>query len=512
MATNQDRFWGIVHLSVAVVQSIICLGCLLYTLYVDCINRDYARSGRSPYRFEIVVRYPKFISWSRCIAILSFLLSSIARGIDLWLFYNSPFSDTQILPGYVSNFCWGYGQCCSYLVFLFRLIDVFSASAVAIPRTVIFYMGTLIMFIGISWNANLVIGCLNRYGIDVDNLKPIYIYSFYAGATFELILTVSMTYQFITRLFFIMRKQFGNGHDRYKLMESDTRSLHLFYLCVKVAVLSITSLSSSFIYYALDVVSAFYGYDHSMDVARDLWFQLDNSISSLCLVLFLNSSRNWYRRLCCCCAAVCGPCIKRQFLKSEDWNISTFKASRAIPNDHDDLSLANNLSLQNNGSREEVMNGNGMSVPSITMNGDDIGIEHESEEAGSQIPSKFVCYITKKLMREPVMAFDGYTYEKSAIEQYLRKHKKSPRTKKQATTLCLFPNIQLQQEIETFCRENGIEFDAEELIYEHDVADGRFLFIGRNLRSQFIITKITRKKQNTMIYYNNNGRQMETHF
>ena len=53
-------------------------------------------------------------------------------------------------------------------------------------------------------------------------------------------------------------------------------------------------------------------------------------------------------------------------------------------------------------------------------------------------------------MTEPVMAFDGYTYEKNAIQQYLKKNNESPQTQQQAHTLCLFPNLQIQQEIETY--------------------------------------------------------------
>src|SRR5690606_462377 len=34
----------------------------------------------------------------------------------------------------------------------------------------------------------------------------------------------------------------------------------------------------------------------------------------------------------------------------------------------------------------------------------------------------FVCPITKKIMNEPCIAMDGHTYEKKAIEQYLKEN------------------------------------------------------------------------------------------
>ena len=41
----------------------------------------------------------------------------------------------------------------------------------------------------------------------------------------------------------------------------------------------------------------------------------------------------------------------------------------------------------------------------------------------------FVCPITKKVMQDPVMATDGYSYEKSAIEEWQKNHNTSPTTK-----------------------------------------------------------------------------------
>jgi len=86
------------------------------------------------------------------------------------------------------------------------------------------------------------------------------------------------------------------------------------------------------------------------------------------------------------------------------------------------------------------------------------------------IPSKFMCPITKNLMKDPVMAFDGYTYERAAIEKYLEKHNKSPMTQKTAHILHLFPNLQIKQEIDTFREVNdilteGTEGNEEEIVY-----------------------------------------------
>lgn len=52
----------------------------------------------------------------------------------------------------------------------------------------------------------------------------------------------------------------------------------------------------------------------------------------------------------------------------------------------------------------------------------------------------------------------------------------------------------------------------EEVIYEHDPADGRQLWLGHSLRPQYTITKIAKKGRYTKIYYDNNGVQMHTQF
>jgi len=47
---------------------------------------------------------------------------------------------------------------------------------------------------------------------------------------------------------------------------------------------------------------------------------------------------------------------------------------------------------------------------------------------GMRIRDEFLCPITHDLLREPVVANDGHTYEKSAIEKWLRTKNLSPMT------------------------------------------------------------------------------------
>jgi hypothetical protein len=60
-----------------------------------------------------------------------------------------------------------------------------------------------------------------------------------------------------------------------------------------------------------------------------------------------------------------------------------------------------------------------------------------------QPPSEFVCPITHELMEMPVVAQDGFTYEKSAIEEWMRCKKTSPKTNEPIEAV-LVPNFNLK--------------------------------------------------------------------
>mmetsp|Transcript_43782 Transcript_43782/g.78231 ORF Transcript_43782/g.78231 Transcript_43782/m.78231 type:complete len:400 (+) Transcript_43782:148-1347(+) len=59
----------------------------------------------------------------------------------------------------------------------------------------------------------------------------------------------------------------------------------------------------------------------------------------------------------------------------------------------------------------------------------------------------YLCPITQEVMRDPVIAADGYTYERSAIEAWLRKKQSSPMTNAPLEHLNLIPNHSLRSTI-----------------------------------------------------------------
>ncbi|XP_014837401.1 PREDICTED: WD repeat, SAM and U-box domain-containing protein 1 [Poecilia mexicana] len=64
------------------------------------------------------------------------------------------------------------------------------------------------------------------------------------------------------------------------------------------------------------------------------------------------------------------------------------------------------------------------------------------------VPDEFLCPITRELMREPVIAADGYSYEREAIENWIHtKNRSSPMTNLPLLTTLLTPNHTLKMAI-----------------------------------------------------------------
>ncbi|XP_075567021.1 WD repeat, SAM and U-box domain-containing protein 1 isoform X3 [Pelecanus crispus] len=64
------------------------------------------------------------------------------------------------------------------------------------------------------------------------------------------------------------------------------------------------------------------------------------------------------------------------------------------------------------------------------------------------IPDEFLCPITRELMKDPVIAADGYSYEKEAMENWItNKRRSSPMTNLPLPSLMLTPNRTLKMAI-----------------------------------------------------------------
>jgi len=84
--------------------------------------------------------------------------------------------------------------------------------------------------------------------------------------------------------------------------------------------------------------------------------------------------------------------------------------------------------------------------------GDDNDLNKGNFLKGMKIRDEFICPITYELMREPVVAMDGHTYEKHAIEKWLKTNHTSPRSG-EAMDGTIISNINLKKLIQDIINE-----------------------------------------------------------
>lgn len=63
-------------------------------------------------------------------------------------------------------------------------------------------------------------------------------------------------------------------------------------------------------------------------------------------------------------------------------------------------------------------------------------------------PREHFCPITSEIMRDPVVASDGFSYEREAIQHWFDSHNRSPMTNAVLDDLSLRPNFALRSTID----------------------------------------------------------------
>lgn len=76
-------------------------------------------------------------------------------------------------------------------------------------------------------------------------------------------------------------------------------------------------------------------------------------------------------------------------------------------------------------------------------------------QQGQELRDEFTCPITRQLMRVPVIAADGHTYDRSAIERWLLHHDNSPKTGERLEHRMLVPNHNLKRLVDDLVLEGG---------------------------------------------------------
>ena len=73
--------------------------------------------------------------------------------------------------------------------------------------------------------------------------------------------------------------------------------------------------------------------------------------------------------------------------------------------------------------------------------------DFDSLERTNHLPRSIYCPITKMPMVDPVLAVDGYSYEREKIQDWFKKKDRSPVTNKKINNRILIPNHSLRTTI-----------------------------------------------------------------
>ena len=328
-AKYETPTWQKIKIMIAATECLICLGCLLFTIYTRCLIGNRQR------------RAPKLIPVFTLLSLCFLLISSIGLGgfYLKWCGTGSTQENTTAIILFRSaSLCWSLGHFCSYLVFLLRLRDTFSDTAYMyeVSRSTLLYLVTLLILYETGWFLKCAVPIVIWHTERSTQKKAgeinwTQIYVLIPILILDVVITISMTYMFITRLFMVMRGQAQFVHERYLRADALNRSLNahgsnqrLMNLSVKITVLSLTSLSSTLIFVSFDALSLYLN-GLSMLLYVDLFLQIDTVITCLCLTLFLLHTERVYRVLCCCCNALVYRWMRHVFLRNEDFDDISFE-------------------------------------------------------------------------------------------------------------------------------------------------------------------------------------------
>lgn len=91
------------------------------------------------------------------------------------------------------------------------------------------------------------------------------------------------------------------------------------------------------------------------------------------------------------------------------------------------------------------------------LSGQLVRLQDEPDEDYSDAPKAFICPVTKVLMRDPVATVDGHSYEREAIETWIKYNKTSPSTGQKLRASELLPNHALRVAINFWLDERKLK-------------------------------------------------------
>ena len=305
---------------ITITNGALCFGCLLFVTHITIAACCRRRKNVHNYGLRRKQRYP-IVPVCTFLGLVCFIASAVSQVIRFREYVGSNFDIGITISAVTCMTSWSLGHFFSYLVFFLRLTNAFSDSIYALPKyTVIYLVSLLICYFPICWITKSTILFL----FWSDRLSPLTLEQFEYVMNIpililDVLLSISMTYIFVSRLLAIMRTQTDIEHKgchlRLAALDQSLKfngfNRKLMNLSVKTVVLSTTSLFASLILMSYDAVAFYFHLSTIAVLPLYLWLQIDTLISCLCLTLCFVEAERAYRLLCCCCVSIGKRCMRR---------------------------------------------------------------------------------------------------------------------------------------------------------------------------------------------------------
>jgi len=108
----------------------------------------------------------------------------------------------------------------------------------------------------------------------------------------------------------------------------------------------------------------------------------------------------------------------------------------------------------------------------------------EPPENDDQPPNEFCCPISKDIMEDPVLASDGYTYDRKWISKHLETKNVSPLTRMIMKDKELFPNSTIKQQIQEWKEKREKKEEKDQSDEDDEVNDGDEVILERSKKKK----------------------------
>lgn len=178
------------------IAIIICLTSLCYSIYVYKTYRPFDNKNQS---LSLSLKILNFCG------VLSFLLCAISQTIGGYYFNYIywKWTTVQTLTWHFTYLFWSCGQFFSYLLFLNRIKETFQSSYYSPSKLAIYYIHSLLAIFGITWLVANIVPFMLFFPHDGMTREIMHKIEFYCSLpimSIDIILIVSMTYMFVSRL------------------------------------------------------------------------------------------------------------------------------------------------------------------------------------------------------------------------------------------------------------------------------------------------------------------------